>query len=415
MKHFAAATALFLGFASVALEIDHDGTVSAAGVDENAYFESLTRRADLWKAYSLRDPAQLRNMKDGGYIRASGTPEFTTYSPDTDTNRVRQDATKVIVPAFEVTTTLTRAVNSSETLLTLADGSKPLFPVDRVFKVDREVMTVVNWVSDTTINVKRGAFSTAPATHAVGAVLSRSTNSAPNQIRLPLGTEDGHSYFFTWDGYWTDSYVGAGKFQHKAFQFSSGSQDGDAIFLEPDAGYGDDQDSCYDPSVHIATFRVRSYNTVGGPANWLLSDGNTTGPGVKNNGPLDRSGLFCMKPNTWNRFFLALRQRQNDYDYIDMWVADETNEPVQVLTNLPISVRPTGSHPNSIQKFWVEFNSSQDMLFRTDGRDLVSYVRNFVALLDPSDTRPLLVRPVPGAQAVSGVAAPRNVRIIPGS
>ena len=63
-------------------------------------------------------------------------------------------------------------------------------------------------------------------------------------MRLPLGTEDGHSYFFTWDGYWTDSYLGAGRFNHKAFQFSSGSRDGDAIFLEPDVNYGNLKASC---------------------------------------------------------------------------------------------------------------------------------------------------------------------------
>ena len=61
-------------------------------------------------------------------------------------------------------------------------------------------------------------------------------------------------------------------------------------------------------------------------------------------------------------------------------------------------------------------NTSSDGHYRLDNRNLVSYVRNFVALRDVADPRSLLVRPVPGAQAtVSGPAAPRNVRIVQGS
>jgi hypothetical protein len=98
-----------------------------------------------------------------------------------------------------------------------------------------------------------------------------------------------------------------------------------------------------------------------------------------------------------------------------MWVADETHDPVQTLMNVPVSVRPTGKTPNSIQKFWLEFNTSTDAYTRLDNRELVAYVRNFVALRDTADPRPLLARPVPGAAAAPGPSAPRNVRILPGS
>jgi hypothetical protein len=96
-------------------------------------------------------------------------------------------------------------------------------------------------------------------------------------------------------------------------------------------------------------------------------------------------------------------------------MADESQEPVQVLMNIPISVRPTGPTPNSIAKFWAEFNTSSDDYFRLDNRDLVAYIRNFVGLIDAGDVRSLLVRPVPGAAAVGGPSAPRNVRIVQGS
>jgi hypothetical protein len=81
----------------------------------------------------------------------------------------------------------------------------------------------------------------------------------------------------------------------------------------------------------------------------------------------------------------------------------------------PVSVRPDGGAPNSIAKFWVEFNSSETELFRLDNRDLVSYVRNFVELKDVYDPRSLLVRPTPGAAPAPGPAAPKNVRILSGS
>jgi hypothetical protein len=119
------------------------------------------------------------------------------------------------------------------------------------------------------------------------------------------------------------------------------------------------------------------------------------------------------------RFFLLLRQRANDYDPVDMWIADERRDPVQVLMNVPVSVRPTGGTPNSIAKFWIEFNSSNDDLFRTDSRDLVAYVRNFVALRDVRDPRSVLVRPVPGSlpappgPAGPGPSPPTNLRIGP--
>jgi hypothetical protein len=412
MKKLACSTAILLAFAL--LIFDFSAQVGAAGADEHGYFDSLVRRADVWKSYSLRNPGQLRTQREGGYA-AGPDMRWVTYSPETDTDRHKQDAAKVIIPPFYETTLLGAAVNSTDTVLTLDEAYKPLYPPGRVMRVDREVMTVTGWLDDKTISVQRGTYASTPSSHAAGATVAHATNSLRNTIRLPLGTEDGHSYFFTWDAYWTDSYVGAGKFNHKAFQFSSGGRDGDTLFLEPDADYNDTKEPCWNQSTDIAGFHVRSYNKVGGQVNWALTDGNFLGPLVKREQPLDRSGDFCIKPNQWVRFFVQINQRSNDYDYVDMWVADETQEPVQVLSNVAISVRPSGLTPNSIAKFWLEFNSSVDDHFRIDNRDLVSYVRNFVALRDNNDPRSLLVRPVPGAQAQPGPAPPRNVRIIQGS
>jgi hypothetical protein len=417
MKRLACATAALLALALVVIDGGlRTDRVAAAVAGEHDYFNTLSRRADAWKVYSLRDPAMFRDDRFGGY--SEGDPEpgsGVTYSPNTDTDRHRQDAAKVEIPAFFADTTLSQGIGAGDTTLKLTYAYRAAFPRDRVIRVDREVMTVTQWVDDYTITVSRGSFASAPAAHAAGAAVERNTNSLRHQVRLPLNTTDDHTYFFTWDGYWTDSYLGAGGFNHKAFQFGSGGNEGNNIWLEPDISYEDKRASCWNPNVHLASFHVRSYNDLGGVANWLLTDGNRLGPGATGKEPLGPKADFCLAPNQWVRFFMHIRQKSNDYDYVDMWLADESQDPVQVLFNVPVSVRSTGKTPNSIQKFWLEFNTSTDTYYRLDNRSLVAYVRNFVALRDTPDPRSLLVRPVPGAEPVSGPAAPRNVRIIQGS
>jgi hypothetical protein len=315
-----------------------------------------------------------------------------------------------VVPTFYETSYLTQALAANATILSVESTAGGLFPRDRVIRIDSEIMTVVTAPTSSTVQVTRGSFGTQVVPHASGAIISHATNSLRSQLRLPLGTEDGHDYFFVWESYWTDSFIGAGRFNHKAFQFSSGSRDGDQIWLEPQVSYGRTTQPCMNPSV--ASFQVRSYNQLGGDANWLLSDGNQLGPGATASPSLGPRANFCVEANRWVRFFLHLRQRANDYDPVDVWVADETRDPIQVVMNSPVSVRPTGGTPNSIAKFWIEFNSSEDDYLRVDGRDLVAYVRNFVALRDVGDPRSLLVRPVPGAAPVSGPAPPTNVRLL---
>jgi hypothetical protein len=411
MKRLVCTTAALVALALTGFDSLRTDSVAAAVAGENDYFDSLARRADAWKVYSLRTAAMVDTFTGGDSTPDSGV----IYSPATDTDRHRQDAAKVVIPAFMPTTKLSQPVSANDTTLKLEYAYRSAFPKGRVIRVDREVMTNTGWVDDNTITVQRGSYASTPAPHAAGADLERNTNSLRNQLKLPLGTEDNHSYFFTWDGYWTDSYIGAGGFNHKAFQFTSGGNDGDRIFLEPDVTYSSDRANCWNPNLHLATVRVRSYNDLGGVANWLLTDGNRLGPAATSKEPLGPNAAFCMAPNQWVRFFVNIRQRASDYDYVDMWVADESQDPVQVLFNVPISVRPDGKTPNSIAKFWLEFNTSVDTYYRIDNRPLVSYVRNFVALRDTPDPRSLLVRPVPGAEPVAGPSAPRNVRIIQGS
>jgi hypothetical protein len=55
--------------------------------------------------------------------------------------------------------------------------------------------------------VARGVDGTTASSHAAGAAVRYNTNSLPSQVLLPLGTTDGSTYLFTWDAYWTNSYL----------------------------------------------------------------------------------------------------------------------------------------------------------------------------------------------------------------
>jgi hypothetical protein len=266
------------------------------------------------------------------------------------------------------------------------------------------------------VNVVRGAYGTAATAHGEGASVSTSNNSLKNQLRLPIGTSDGNTDLFTWDGYWTSSYLKTGLTNHKAFQFSSGK---DGIWLEPqmrfDGGAGI-AGGCtdWDPATQVAAIEMRSYNSaINGNPLWALTDGNQLGPGTTNKEPIQpKLGSFCVSANRWTRFWVRIEQRANDYDYMDMWAADEMLNPIQIYRHIPISIPTTGSA--NILKFWLEFNTSTSDYKRGNPRDLVAYVRNFVALLNPpSDVSPLLLRPSAGVPvATVGPKPPRNVRII---
>ena len=102
MKRLAYTTAALLALALMILDggLRTDGVVAAVA-GENDYFESLTRRADAWKTYSLRTATQVADDNAGGFAQGPSSDDSgVTYSPGTDTNRNRQDAAKVVIPAF---------------------------------------------------------------------------------------------------------------------------------------------------------------------------------------------------------------------------------------------------------------------------------------------------------------------------
>jgi hypothetical protein len=387
------------------------GPILTAADDPHAYFNTLTARSDHWKSYSLRDPRQLDSPNNGGYAHSNSRPLVVTYDPRADRDPHAQDAAKVVIPAFTDTTTLAGSMGSSDLYLPVATYSGSIYGPRRAVRVGNEIMTV-NRPSGTVVEnnlvpVLRGQHGTTPAAHTPGATVSVSVNSLSNTVRLPLFTEDRHTYFFVWEAYWTDSYVGSGLENHKAFQFA---RDGDRVWLEPQTRFSGLMAPEFDRSTDVATVTLRSYNPIGGDANWSATDGTKAGPGVTKVDPiLPIVGSFTIKPNRWTRFFVRIEQRANDYDYVDYWVADEATNPVQIYSRIPVSL----PSPNTIERFWLEFNTSTDMFTRSDMRDLVAYVRNVAVLRDVADVRPLFQRPLAGTPVqTSTLSPPQNLRIV---
>ena len=219
--------ALILSLSVLALEDRLVGATTSTVADAHAYFTSLQSRADMFKAYSLRDAAQLKSRLDGGFSQSGSVAPAVTYDPANDYDPNRQDAAKVVIPP--------------------------------------------------------------------------GVNSLPNQVRLPLGTSDGHTYLVTWDAMWTESFLPSktGLTTHKTFQLAD-QQDG-SLWLETrtrfDGGW-DDRPRDFDKTKHIATIDVRSYNT-----SLLKTTSNATSIL-----PLrPQMNTLVVDPNKWVRFWCADR------------------------------------------------------------------------------------------------------------
>jgi hypothetical protein len=108
------------------------------------------------------------------------------------------------------------------------------------------------------------------------------------------------------------------------------------------------------------------------------------------------------------------------HDYATMYMADEGTDPVMLYSRLPMHLpidHETPSRRGSMSRFWVEFNTSNTALARSDQHDLIAYVRNFVALRNPADVPSLLIRPSGGVPPpytgpLAAPVAPTSVRIL---
>ena len=426
-KKLAVASAVVTGMLVSADFISISPTLSAA--DTNAYFDALITRPGFWKGYSLRPRPgfgaespyftnQLEYKKDGGYQASSSAPRYVTYDPAVD-------AAKVVIPAWiqpGYSLLLGTGLGAADTKFYPSEWTGSFGSIGRQVKMDNEIMLITaldpNTVSPRGVMVSRGQYGTKPVAHAAGVPVYLGNNSLPHQVRLPLDTTDGNTYVFTWDVMYSSSYMNTGLAGNKTFQFSSGQ---DAIWWEVktrmDGGSKISLPSGFSKATHVGGLDVRSYNRPGGDANWMLTDGTYLGPGVVGNQPVSpMESTFILYPNRWIRYWVVVEQRANDYDYIDLWAADEAQDPRLIYKRIPASTFSKGAP--SINKFWLEFNDSSSRLpeERTiDFRDMVAYVRNFAALKNIGDVKPLLQRPAPGVlpgntTVVPG--APKNVRIV---
>jgi hypothetical protein len=386
-------------------------TPTGPTVDGNAYFDALAARPDFWKGLSLRPIAGRADMTDpyyenqllqpqfGGFANAGSRELSVTYAPDTDEDPRRQDAAKVVIPAFNTRNPpsifLDSGCSSADTVLKLSrqfSGSE-LFS-GRAVLVDSEAMLISGTnLAAHTATVRRGYAGTRAQAHSAAAAVIINSNSLANQVRFPIGSEDGHTYLFTWDVYWTDSYVRSGLTNHKAFQLASGG----TLWLEAQANYAGGEQTLrpqdFNREQDVAAVQFRSYNVLGGGVDWRATDGNHLGPGVVDNEPLRPNvGTFTVRPNRWVRYWVQIAQRQDDYDLLDVWVADEISGPIQIYRQLPVTL-PRG---RTISDWWIEFNTSTDLFVRGDLRDFVAYVRNFAILRDAAASPvSLMQRPIP--------------------
>lgn len=373
----------------------------SAQTDPNAYFNALAARPDVFRAYSLRDQAQLLQ-----YRQSTGRGEWVTYDPANDPDPRRQDAAKVVIPPFDdrVFTSLVQPMTPDQTSLVVTASDSALNGAalrGRALKIDDEIVVVnnpsgVGFTNSTIVPVLRGQHGTTATSHASNTPVFRSINSLLNQVRLPLGTEDGRSYLITWDTWFGAefAYARSGISGYKNFQISSGG-----IWYE---------------------IQTRFNEAAGGDIGRVTARGyGTIGPNVSDNNPISpMPGTFTIRPERWTRYWALVDQRANDYDLLSLWVADTETDPVQILDR-----REMESRASRIEEFYLEYNTSENTL-RAGRGTLVSYVRNLVALSDVGDPTGLMQRPGAGGALPppssppppsSGTrpSAPRNLRIIP--
>jgi hypothetical protein len=309
---------LVVGIVCLAVAQSNPGAVD----DAHAYFSALISRGDCFKAYSFRPQAghntkvgscaatanyasQLEGPKLGGYAQESGT-KYVTYDPTGDSNPRRQDAAKVVIPAFaEPNVFLAEAVNATQTTFTVATAL--MAERGKVFKIGSEYVGIpTTQATNVTFTVIRGLYGSTPASHPAGSPIQRNTNSLINQVRVPVGANGSETakYLFVWDAYWTDSYIKTGLIEHKTFQFAAVS---DKNWFRADAAYAphdllSDSQPGWNINTQIALAQGRRLSaSVVPPAAVEPTDGRPAWPMV--------GAAPIIYPNKWTRWFVLVETR----------------------------------------------------------------------------------------------------------
>jgi hypothetical protein len=371
---------------------------AAAAGDPYEYFNALVKRSDHWKSYSLRSAAQMN-----AYRHSTARPMYVTYDPENDPYPGRQDAAKVSVPEFDPTvfSQLAKPISATDTKIMMTAPSTLMtarLAGRRSIRVESEIMTIVrepgNSITDQTVSVLRGQQGTSAKSHTDGSSVFVSSNILINQLRLPVSTEHGNSYLFTWDTWYGPEfdYDNAGIGNYKTFQFGA-----PIYFFQVDSLFSEA------PGSNLAMAGAR------GTGHGSLDEKEKYGPNIISAYPLrPQVGQFTIHPETWTRYWVYIEQNAADWDPITMWVADESHDAVKLFDKLQFNV------PDTILQFILEFSTSSNELEAGRGT-MVAYVRNWVALRNPKDPQSLLQRPLAGPllPPPSGkISPPKNLRII---
>ncbi len=444
--------------------------VQAAG--PNDFFNSLITRPDLYRtstyigsktyanvprAYSLRpvtgrpitDPYYQYQFNWGsltnpGYMSSGAAGQYIFYDYANDIYPSKQDAARMWIPPFEVKpyATLAQPVSPTDTSIQVTPftgGAGGLANGGRTIKIDGEVMIVASPVVQGvfTIPVKRGQNGSTATSHTAGSNIYIGHNDLINYINLPVdtrsGTDSNHTYLYTWDFYPTSSYIGVSKNGLNILKWVYFWSHNANVFILPEINFETTSSTItaykpanWDPLTQLGFLVLRSSNNVctattcpNGNADYkLLPDGLWFGPGITQGGSftLPVNGTFGIYPNRWNRIFIKVEQRWNDYDYLTIWIGDEQRSAVKLFDNIPMSIEgdmhtTDTLSPNNIEKVSLGFDSSNNTVGRNPNCNLATYqigvrnldcdldmyMRNFVVLEDPSDIESLVtIKPLAG-------------------
>jgi hypothetical protein len=381
------------GTATKALSITVNATPTG-----NSYFDSLLLRGDYYKSVTYRSASQFLSRSQGGLADSNNAVVGYYWSYDS-----AMDAGKVTIPAFDcgyngLQRHLGAGIDADDPSITITaePANSSTITTNRDLMIDNEIMHVTGW-NDLAFrnipNVARGSFGTTPADHTTTPFVCLSNNSTRNTLEWfggsggstgTIGTQDGFTYVFTIDVRLDSSYVNSGLTNYKFLTF----RDENSKLFEVNSNWvsGNGSTACnWTGGATFVAFVARTYNPLGGPADWAQSTGWQAGPGITRQDPLGMSNasVFCSTgPNKWIRIWIRVEQRANDYDYFDMWVADESQAAVRVYTQAPMSIFPGTT--GSLRVFDLEWGTSTEGHRRGASanplRDFIGYAKNLVVL-----------------------------------
>lgn len=220
-------------------------------------------------------------------------------------------------------------------------------------------------------------------------VIPASTNSLPAQVWLPTNHSPRQNLFATWDAWYGAELV-----------FSSAKIGGWKAWnlCSPSSGIYTEVQTLFDFGAQvpgglcftcIRQYDGRGPNTFLGPVlNGRNYGGTTIGP---------MANEFLVRPEVWTRYWLYMRD-DTDWYRMNLWVADENQNPVQVYSDLQVRPREAGVGV-SMNGRWgilrIELNTSQSI--SQHAFPLICYARNVVFLggTSASAAASLLQRPSP--------------------